>query len=160
DVHPDSEDDPDQLMLDWGRQLKVPGYHHQRQAVRKGRFMEAIAARAVAGGGNRVLMIFDRADKLGPNGLELVTSLAEDLTKFDVRAFVMLIGQMELKDTLKDIEETLALQLERRFFLKSHTYPSIDTADLESVLDSFDGATSPTVTQQWLPQRAQEGWSL
>lgn len=160
DIHPDDQDDADKLMLNWGRQAKVPGFHHHKQAVRKGRFVDAITARAAAGGGKRVLIIVDSAHLLGKSGFELLTSMSEDIREQDLRPFVLLIGQLELREALKDFKETLALQMHRRYFLKHHTFVGIDPAHLEKVLDSFDAIGTPSVAQVWLPHRAAEDWSL
>jgi hypothetical protein len=160
DVPPDAQDDSDELMLEWGRQAKVPGYHHPKQAVRKGRFVDVVTARAAAGGGTRVLIIIDSAHLLGEIGFELLTSLSEAIGDPGLRPFVLLIGQLELREALKEFKETLALQMHRRYFLRHHTFVGIDPADLEQVLDSFDAVAAPSVTQVWLAHRAAENWTL
>jgi len=71
------------------------------------------------------MVVIDSAEKLGEKGLDLVASLGDMIGRDGtLRPFTLLVGQLELREALKNATNTVALQIvEFHAILTRHFHP-------------------------------------
>jgi hypothetical protein len=112
----------------------------------------------------KILLIVDEAQALDPSQYEMLKKLSEDFNQRGYMAYVLLVGQPELRFKRLQLKKLGMSSIVGRFFLKEHRLRGLQEEDLPGLFEHYDNATwpagGPTFTASCVPELVKSGWCL
>jgi len=151
------------FLQDRMRQSGTDAIVHRDLAVLRSRLIHHIRAEAAQLGTRRVAFFVDEAHMLVDEEYAQMLFLFNEMERYGLRPFFLLVGQPELAAVEGHWLATGKYQNIGRFATRTHEYLGIRLDDIESVLSGFDdaeGGTETCVANKVAPKAFAQGWRI